>query len=175
MSTPTTPTGGDHSVQERLRYLTDRIEIQDLVTRYGLGQDLHQDGDNDVLAEWDRVFAPEATVDYSVTGAPLDSVTYKDLARAMRGPGGSMSGIEHWQHFEGVPTVHIDGDTATARTPHIHTHQGRSGQAGWNLIQTGFFVDRLERRPEGWRIVHRRLEILWMDTFPTIDHTADPG
>ena len=29
------------------------------------------------------------------------------------------------------------------------------------------FVDELERRPEGWRIVHRALEIFWMDTFPT--------
>jgi hypothetical protein len=28
-------------------------------------------------------------------------------------------------------------------------------------------VDRLERRPEGWRITHRMLEILWVDTFPT--------
>jgi len=27
-------------------------------------------------------------------------------------------------------------------------------------------VDRLERRPEGWRIIHRTLEIAWMDTFP---------
>jgi len=25
----------------------------------------------------------------------------------------------------------------------------------------------LERRPKGWRIVHRTLDILWMDTFPT--------
>jgi hypothetical protein len=34
-----------------------------------------------------------------------------------------------------------------------------------NLFQTGDFVDRLERRPEGWRIVHRTPEITWMDTF----------
>jgi hypothetical protein len=63
--------------------------------------------------------------------------------------------------------LRIDGDTATARTPHIHTHKGGTDEAGWNPIQTGFFVDQFERRPEGWRIVHRRLEILWMDTFPT--------
>lgn len=165
MTASTTQAERNLSVEQRLRYLVDRIEIQDLVTRYGLGQDLHQNGDDDVLAEWDQVFAPGATVDYSVTGAPLDGVTYQELADFMRRPGGSMSGIRNWQHFEGLPTVHIDGDTATARTPHIHTHKGGTDEAGWNLIQTGFFVDRLERRPEGWRIVHRRLEILWMDTF----------
>jgi hypothetical protein len=157
------------SVEERLRYLLDRAEIQDLVTRYGLGQDLHQDGDDNVLEHWDEVFAPDATVDYSVTGAPLDGIGYRELAEVMRGPGGSMRGLRRWQHFEGVSTVELNGDTATARTPHIHTHQGETGGRGWNLVQTGFFVDRLERRPEGWRIVHRRLEITWMDTFAVAD------
>lgn len=57
------------SLEQRLQYLEDRIEIQDLMVRYGLGQDLHEDGDNDVLEQWDSVFAPEARVDYSVAGA----------------------------------------------------------------------------------------------------------
>ena len=39
--------------------------------------------------------------------------------------------------------------------------------AGLRELADGFFVDDLERRPDGWRIVYRRLEILWMDTFPT--------
>jgi hypothetical protein len=113
------------------------------------------------------VFAPEATVDYAAAGDPPAGVSYRELADFMRRPGGSMSTLRNWQHFEGLPTVHIDGDTATARTPHIHTHKGGTDEAGWNLIETGFFLDRLERRPEGWRIVHRRLEILWTDAFPT--------
>ena len=137
-----------------LRRLVDRAAIQDLIAAYGLGQDMHQDGDNDVLAQWDQVFAPEATVDYSAAGAPAD-LPYKDLAALMRGPGGSMGGLVRWQHFEGVATIRVEGDSATARSPHIHTHKGRTGSADWNLIQTGYFVDRLERRPEGWRIVRR--------------------
>jgi hypothetical protein len=59
-----------------LRELADRAAIQDLIAAYGLGQDLHQDGDNDVLAQWDQVFAPDATVDYSAT-APLE-ITWMD-------------------------------------------------------------------------------------------------
>jgi hypothetical protein len=155
------------SVEERLQYLIDRVEIQDLVMRYGLGQDLHQNGDNNVLEQWDEVFAPDATVDYSAAGASLEGIGYRELAEAMRGPGGSMGTIQNWQHFEGAPAVQIDGNSATARTPHIHTHKGDTDGHGWNLIQTGYFVDRLSRLPEGWRIVHRRLEIVWMDTFPT--------
>ncbi|GHJ41677.1 nuclear transport factor 2 family protein [Streptomyces sp. TS71-3] len=156
------------SLEERLKYVEDRIEIQDVVVRYGLGQDLHQDGDNDILEQWDAVFAPDATVDYSVAGDPsVKDLDYRALVEVMRGSDGSMSGLLKWQHFEGFSAVEIDGDTATARTQHMHTHKGSTDGQGWNLIETGFFVDRLERRPEGWRIAHRTLEILWMDTFPT--------
>jgi hypothetical protein len=35
-------------------------------------------------------------------------------------------------------------------------------------MEAGIFHDRFERRPEGWRIVQRRLEIHWLDTFATI-------
>ncbi|WP_093786656.1 nuclear transport factor 2 family protein [Actinacidiphila guanduensis] len=158
----------ENSFDQRLQYVEDRIAIQDLMVRYSLGQDLHEDGDNAVLEQWDQVFAPGATVDYSVTGdARLKDLGYRDLVQVMRGENGSMSGLLRWQHFQGSAAVEIDGDTATARTQHLHTHKGATEGRGWNLIQTGFFVDRLQRLPEGWRITHRRLEILWMDTFPT--------
>jgi hypothetical protein len=150
-----------------VQYLLDRLQIQDLVARYGLGQDLHIDGDNDVMEEWKDVFSTDATLDYSAAGAP-SPITPETIVEVMRGPGGSMTALKRWQHFEGVAVVEIDGDTATARSPHIHTHQGETDGQGWNLIQTGYFVDRLERTAEGWRIVDRTLEIQWMDTFATI-------
>jgi hypothetical protein len=163
----TTVPSAAQSPEERLRYLADRIEIQDLMVRYGLGQDLHEDGDNNVLQQWDTVFAPDATVDYSVVDPSLKDIGYRSLVGVMRGAGGSMSSLLRWQHFQGFAAVEINGDTATARTQHMHTHKGSTDGHGWNLIQTGFFIDRLERRPEGWRIAHRTLEIIWMDTFLT--------
>ncbi|MFJ8363828.1 nuclear transport factor 2 family protein [Streptomyces sp. NPDC093984] len=165
-STTNHPAG--EALERRLQYVSDRIEIQDLMVRYALGQDLHQSGDNEVLEQWDTVFAAEATVDYSAAGgSALKDIPYRRLVDVMRGADGSMSGLLKWQHFQGCSTVDIEGDTALARTQHLHTHQGSTDSRGWNLIQTGFFVDRLERRPEGWRIVRRTLEIIWMDTFPT--------
>ncbi|MFJ9914955.1 nuclear transport factor 2 family protein [Actinacidiphila glaucinigra] len=164
-----TPHSAEHALEQRLQYLADRFEIQDLIVRYGLGQDLHEDGDNNVLEQWDTVFAPEATVDYSAAGGPqLQDIHYRRLVDVMRGADGSMSGLLKWQHFQGFSTVAIDGDTALARTQHLHTHKGSTDGRGWNLIQTGFFVDQLVRRSEGWRIMHRTLEIIWMDTFPTV-------
>lgn len=164
-----TEQNAEQSLEQRLQYVEDRIEIQDLMVRYGLGQDLHEDGDNDVLEQWDSVFTPEARVDYSAAGgAQLKDIPYRDLVEVMRGEGGSMSGLLKWQHFQGFSTVDIDDDRAVARTQHLHTHKGSTDGQGWNLIQTGFFVDRLERRPQGWRISHRTLEIIWMDSFPTV-------
>ncbi|TDQ03873.1 MULTISPECIES: nuclear transport factor 2 family protein [unclassified Leifsonia] len=150
-----------------LQYVLDRLAIQDLIVRYAFGQDLHENGDNEVQQQWDVVFSPDAVLDYRAGGAAAD-IDYRTLIATMRGPGGTMSGLENWQHFQGFAAVDIDGDTATARTQHLHTHSGMTDGAGWNLMQTGFFVDRLERRPEGWRIVHRTLEILWMQTFPAL-------
>jgi hypothetical protein len=80
-----------------LGQLSGRAAIQDLIAAYGLGQDLHQDGDNDVLTEWDQVFAPDARVDYTAAGAPAD-LPYKELAALMRGPEGSMGDLIRWQH-----------------------------------------------------------------------------
>jgi hypothetical protein len=152
-----------------LRYALDRIAIQEVISLSGIGQDAHQDGDNDILEQWRLVFADDATVDYSASGGPSGDATYRELAEFMRGPGlaggGAMDFVDNWQHLQGVAVVSIDGDSATATTPHLHTHKGHTDGNAWNLIQSGYFQDRLERRPEGWRIVHRRLEITWMDTF----------
>jgi hypothetical protein len=160
------PTTHPLTPETALRYVLDRFEIQDLVARYGLGQDLHQN-DGNVSEEWNDVFAPDATVDYSVAGPPAGT-SVPELVELMRGENGNMSALLAWQHFEGVATVTIDGDTAVARSPHLHTHKGDTEGNGWNLIEAGYFVDELQRRPEGWRIVHRVLEIVWMDTFATV-------
>lgn len=76
-----------------------------------------------------------------------------------------------WQHREGYATVTVDGDTATAISPFFHTHQTRDGNA--NVIHAGLWHDRLERRAEGWRIVHRRLENGFFNTFLRIANPHD--
>lgn len=161
------------SLEADVRYLLDRLEIQDVIQRYGIGQDDHQGGrGNDVLTQWDEVFTEDATVDYTIAGHVGPDAPYRDLARQMRGQDfggdGSMSVLANWQHFEGVPTVAIDGDTAQARTPHLHTHKGKyEGPGGWNVMEAGIFVDELRRTPDGWRITHRKLEVHYADTLVT--------
>ena len=163
------------STDTDVRYLLDRIAIQDIVSKYGLGQDLHQ-GDNDdqdLMAQWGEVFSADAVIDASDVGqsAEIGLADYIDFMRGADRKGteglGKLFGL--WQHREGYATVTLDGDTATATSPFFHTHETRDGQA--NVIHTGLWHDRLERRPEGWRIVHRRVEHTFFNTFARI---ADP-
>jgi hypothetical protein len=74
-----------------LRYVLDRFAIQDVIAKYGLGQDLHQ-GDNEdqnMLAQWAEVFAPDAVIDASAVGlsAELGLAEYVDFMRG-KGPQG---------------------------------------------------------------------------------------
>ncbi|WP_396427008.1 nuclear transport factor 2 family protein [Amycolatopsis sp. EV170708-02-1] len=101
------------SLESDVRYLLDRLEIQDVIARYGLGQDVHQPHDEnlDVLAHWADVFAQDAVLDYSEAGMPA-AMSREDLADLMRGPhrdGGMANIYTVWQHVEGHATVTIDG------------------------------------------------------------------
>jgi SnoaL-like domain len=158
-----------------LQYVLDRFAIQDLIGKYGLGQDLHQAGrDQNVLEQWSEIFAPDAVVDASAVGGP-EALSLLQYAELLRGPGldgsaGMPAHFDAWQHREGYATVEINGDTATAISPFLHLHQARDG--GSNLIHAGLWHDRLARLPQGWRITHRRLEDLFFNTFPRIENPA---
>ena len=57
-------------IDDKVRYLLDRLEIQDKVALYGLGQDLHQpdDANKNVLEQWGDLFTPDATIDVTSLG-----------------------------------------------------------------------------------------------------------
>jgi hypothetical protein len=165
------------AVESDVRYLLDRIAIQDVIARYGLGQDLHQgdDEDQDLLAQWAEVFAPDVVIDASDVGMRAET-GLDEYVGFMRGESrGGDEGLGRlfgrWQHREGYATVALDGDTATASSPFFHIHEMRDGTA--DVIHTGLWHDRLERRPQGWRIVHRRLENGFFTTLPRIANPHD--
>ncbi|WP_197373542.1 nuclear transport factor 2 family protein [Mycolicibacterium baixiangningiae] len=155
---------------DRIQYLLDRIEIQDKVALYGLGQDLHQadSGDGDVLAQWKDLFTADAKID--ATDGLNTIFGLDDYAKLMRGENllGGTEGLGHsfdaWQHIEGHATVTIDGDTAHSIAPHLHTHSNRDGSS--NTFAVGYWHDDWIRTSEGWRISYRRVQNLYFHTFP---------
>jgi hypothetical protein len=166
---------GKSSLEDNMRYLLDRIEIQDVLARYAAGQDNHQDDDHTVLIEWDAVFTSDAIVDFTQAGPGFGKFSYRDLAAVMRGDGsnpGLMNGaFQKWQHMLGLPLVSIDGDSATSRIDLLATHVGRTNtNTPWHLFDACIFHDELVRTEHGWRIKYRRLEVTYVEVIETIQH-----
>ena len=71
------------------------------------------------------------------------------------------------QHLIGSLLIDVDGDTALSRSYVQARHQRTDDNAGPVFDSNGEYVDRWERRSEGWRIVRR--DALWAA------HTGDPA
>jgi len=160
----------DKSDSDRQQWLLDRIDIQDTIARYSLGQDSHQGKDSNILEQWNETFSDDGTVDYSAAGGPKAS--YRDLAHWMRGDkdtAGSMSAFSNWQHMLSLPNVTIHGNTAKARTDFFATHRSHAGEgAQVHFNAAGAFVDDLVRTSKGWRIKFRRLELYFGDPLQVV-------
>jgi ketosteroid isomerase-like protein len=138
-----------------IQEISDRIEIQDLLARYAHAIDGR---DWDAL---DRIFTPDAHIDYSAMGGAAGGVEeIKDfLAQAM-------PMFESFQHLVGWSVVDIDGDAASARTI-CHNPMVLHGGEDPHLLVCGlWYRDKLVRTPAGWRIAERVEERSYMKEEP---------
>lgn len=129
------------SVQE----ISDRIEIQDLLVRYTVAID---------TKDWkllDRCFLPDAKVDYTATGGIKGS--YPEVRVWLEK---ALGAFPMTVHYISNSTVTLEGDTARART-YVLNPMGFPKPDGNLHIFTvgGFYVDRLVRSADGWRIAER--------------------
>ena len=60
------------------------------------------------------------------------------------------------QHLLGSLIVEVDGDRATSRCYVQARHRSTDPTDTRLFDSNGEYIDRWERRPEGWRMVHRR-------------------
>jgi hypothetical protein len=165
----------EKSLEQKVQYLLDRIEIQDVIARYAAGQDNHQGDDHRILVEWDQTFTPDAVVDFTQAGPGFGKFSYRELAKVMRGDedskGSMNASFQKWQHMLGLPLVEVHGDAAVARTDLLATHVGRTNVGTpWHLFDACTFHDELVRTEHGWRIKYRRLEVHYVEIIETIRH-----
>ncbi|MES2498647.1 MAG: nuclear transport factor 2 family protein [Pseudomonadota bacterium] len=138
-----------------LQEISDRLEIQDLIARYAHAID---DQDWDAL---DRVFTPDAVIDYTDLGGAKGSraETKAYLAQAM-------PTFSAFQHLSTTTKLDITGDTAKARTilfnPMVMQHEGEERVFFIGL----WYCDDLVRTADGWRIAHRREQKCWSFNAP---------
>jgi 3-phenylpropionate/cinnamic acid dioxygenase small subunit len=128
-----------------LQEISDRIEIDDLLTRYASALDAK---DWDL---WASCFTADAFIDYNAAGGIKGS-----LPEVRKWLSEVMAGFPMTQHLVTNKTVRVDGDTATCRS-YLFNPMGLPGDGGDLVLffDGGYYRDKLRRTPAGWRIAER--------------------
>jgi 3-phenylpropionate/cinnamic acid dioxygenase small subunit len=140
-------------MSDAIQALTDRLEIEDVLTRYAWSID---------TATWDgldEVFTPDAFIDYTSAG----------------GIKGAFPEIKEWlstvlphfpayQHLVTNKDIRIDGDTATSRCQFYNPMAQKAADGGTSMFFVGGeYRDKLVRTSDGWRISERIEHSVWTD------------
>lgn len=137
--------------------LSDRAEIQDLLTRYGFAIDDH---DWNALAQ---LFTDDAQIDYSQFGGPRCDKT--GLLEFLSGFVPTLLGA---QHTISTMLIELEGDTAKVRTVGqvMLSMPGDNGapQIGVSGL---WYLDTVVRTAQGWRIRERTLKYAWASNWPS--------
>ena len=105
--------------------LSDRLEIQDLLVDYSHAIDTR---DWDAL---DRIFTPDAFIDYSVFGGSAG-----DLATTKQFLATALVDFPSFQHMVATSKVTVDGDTAVGRTICHNPMVLSEGEKGTRFVHT---------------------------------------
>ena len=126
-----------------LAEISDRLEIQQLLVDYSTAID------NRRFDDLDRVFTPDAHIDYTELGGIAG--TYPDVKAWLAEV---LPNFPTYFHMLGNFDIRIDGDTATARTicfnPMVFDADKKQ------ILFVGiWYVDELVRTADGWRMTRR--------------------
>jgi 3-phenylpropionate/cinnamic acid dioxygenase small subunit len=136
-----------------LREISDRIQINDLLTRYTVAID---------TKDWnllDTCFTPDATVDYTTSGGTKGS--YPEVRQWLEK---ALAVFPMTQHFISNTTVEFDGDRARTRTYVINPMGFPKEDGSLHIFTVGaYYVDTLVRTDAGWRIADRFEEQAFLD------------
>lgn len=136
--------------------MSDRLEIQDLLTSYCSAIDSR---------EWDAlddIFTADAIIDYTEAGGARgnlqDTKTYLDKA---------LKPFSGMQHMLGLPMIKVAGDSATARTTLFNPMIINRDDNPHVFFVGMWYVDDLIRTKAGWRIQSRREELSYFHNLPS--------
>ena len=142
--------------------MSDRLEIQDLLTSYCDAIDSRN---------WnalDDIFTPDAIIDYTEAGGAKG--TLEEIKLYLDKVLKPFSGM---QHMLGLPMIKSTGDEASARTilfnPMVIEKEGNP-----NVFFVGlWYRDKLVRTSKGWRIQSRHEELSYFHNLPK-DFAPEP-
>ncbi|HEX3898929.1 MAG TPA: nuclear transport factor 2 family protein [Mycobacteriales bacterium] len=128
-----------------LQAVVDRLEIQDLISRYPVFVDDKQ------LDSLDGLFTADARLDFTSFGGPQAGLgEVKEFLTA------SLGMFASTQHMMGLPMITLNGDTATAKTSchNPMVMEGPDGKRQAWLIGL-WYDDEFAKSADGWRIASR--------------------
>lgn len=133
--------------------LADRSEIMDTLIRYA---DAIDSKEFDRLAD---VFTPDAKVDYTSSGGI--AAEYPKIRQWLEA---ALTPFPVYLHSLSNTTFRIQGDTAHTRTYFINpmAYDAEDGSRHTFTVY-GYYVDRLVRGADGWRIAERREDQAFME------------
>ncbi len=137
--------------------ISDRIQIQDLLTRYTVALDTK---DWDLL---DSCFVPDAQVDYTSSGGTKGP--YREVRQWLEK---ALAAFPMTQHFISNTLIAFEGDEARSRTYVINPMGFPKDDGGLHIFTVGaYYHDRLVHTDDGWRIAERVEEQVYLDgTLP---------
>lgn len=134
-----------------LQNLADRLDINDLLTRYTVAVDRCD------AALFASIWASGAIVDYG--DGPQDAATWS------AGLMDRLGLMERTQHTLANIVIKVTGDAATTQTVCTAYHRVVDAAGARAIVVGGRYLDRLRRTAEGWRIAERRYVMDWNETF----------
>lgn len=136
--------------------ISDRLEINNLLIDYCSAVDAQ------TFAEFDRIFTADARIDYTALGGIAGDVpTIKEYL------GRVLPHFPASQHMIANSRVWVDGDTARARTMCHNPMVVPLPQGGTQVAFYGlWYVDKLVRTAEGWKISERVEEYGYVYNIP---------
>ncbi|WP_261566030.1 nuclear transport factor 2 family protein [Frankia gtarii] len=132
-----------------LEQISDRLEIQELISRYSHAIDTRSFDDAVAL------FTSDGTLDYTATGGPAG-----DRKSVLDYIAGAMSPLKMSQHQVATSAITLAGDTATARSI-CHVSMEPQGEDSPVFFSGLLYLDTFARAPEGWRFSDRRVAEPW--------------
>ena len=138
-----------------LREISDRLELQDLVTQYA---DII---DRKAFSELSNIFINDAVIDYEATGAPKCNVE-EMITFLIK----TMSLFPNHQHLVSNTQFKVDGDTATGRVMCFNPMEMAVEGGTQTFILGIWYVDEFARVEGRWLFASRKQEASWNLNFP---------
>ena len=128
-----------------IQEISDRLEIQQLLVDYANAIDRR---DFDAL---DKVFTPDAYIDYRKMGG-VDG-KYPEIKKWLKD---ALAPFPAYYHMVGNIEIKLNGGNATTRTACFNPMEVNLGEGKSQVMFLGlWYVDKLVRTPEGWRMAER--------------------